>query len=307
MRQSLIAGDLMLEISHSASKAKLCLLLRTESVAQALPRLAEICETGYLWIDQLCIDQASLVERGHQVAIMDQIYRNGERVLIWLAGWTTETPLLMEFLSLACPIIEPLEPHFRFFGPWPYEKFEPLINSPPDTVAGSRYQAFVQLFTHPWFTRAWVFQEFVLSRYGVLVFTNMVVKKSIFRVICDIDDRIAGRKSGIICRDVSGFRALQEMYNCEFGVFHYTLANLVSHHASHAQAKDSRDLIYSLLGVIKKGRESSPNLIEPDYTIPPGTVYIQFAAAIVREHKNLDILKLLTHPFGFVSPSWVPN
>lgn len=31
--------------------------------------------TGYLWIDQICIDQSSTVERNHQVQLMGDIFR----------------------------------------------------------------------------------------------------------------------------------------------------------------------------------------------------------------------------------------
>jgi hypothetical protein len=37
-----------------------------------------------LWIDQLCIDQSNDSERGHQVKMMGDIYRNAEFVISWL-------------------------------------------------------------------------------------------------------------------------------------------------------------------------------------------------------------------------------
>jgi hypothetical protein len=88
-----------------------------ESIVRSVPRLSQVYETGYLWIDQQCINQSSLAERSHQVAIMDKIYQKGNRVLIWLEGGTAKTPMLMEFLSMACEILEPLDTHSRFFGP----------------------------------------------------------------------------------------------------------------------------------------------------------------------------------------------
>jgi hypothetical protein len=35
-------------------------------------------EEGILWFDALCIDQASIMERNHKVALMGRIYRNAE-------------------------------------------------------------------------------------------------------------------------------------------------------------------------------------------------------------------------------------
>jgi hypothetical protein len=41
-------------------------------------------ESHRLWIDQLCIDQSNDSERGHQVKMMGDIYRNAQLVISWL-------------------------------------------------------------------------------------------------------------------------------------------------------------------------------------------------------------------------------
>jgi hypothetical protein len=38
----------------------------------------------YYWIDQLCIDQSNVLERNHQVSLMQAIYQRAEEVIIWL-------------------------------------------------------------------------------------------------------------------------------------------------------------------------------------------------------------------------------
>jgi hypothetical protein len=37
-----------------------------------------------LWIDALCINQANIDERNHQVGQMDRIYKDAEEVVIWV-------------------------------------------------------------------------------------------------------------------------------------------------------------------------------------------------------------------------------
>jgi hypothetical protein len=69
------------------------------------------------WLD---IDQTRLAENSNRIAIMDQNYRRGLRMLIWLAGWMADTPLLMEFLSIVRLMVEPLDFHYRFFYSWLY-------------------------------------------------------------------------------------------------------------------------------------------------------------------------------------------
>lgn len=49
-----------------------------------LRQYCTVSEKGYLWIDALCINQDDLLERGHQVGFMADIYRQAERVIIWL-------------------------------------------------------------------------------------------------------------------------------------------------------------------------------------------------------------------------------
>ncbi|KAF2439540.1 heterokaryon incompatibility, partial [Karstenula rhodostoma CBS 690.94] len=38
----------------------------------------------YLWIDQICINQGDVREKGEQVSQMDSIYKQCEEVIIWL-------------------------------------------------------------------------------------------------------------------------------------------------------------------------------------------------------------------------------
>lgn len=53
----------------------------------------------YLWIDQLCIDQNSIVERNAQVAIMDLIYKNAYKTVIWLGAIELPTSEGFEYWS----------------------------------------------------------------------------------------------------------------------------------------------------------------------------------------------------------------
>ena len=41
-------------------------------------------EVQWLWIDQICVDQAVIHERNHQVQMMREIYSNAESVYVWL-------------------------------------------------------------------------------------------------------------------------------------------------------------------------------------------------------------------------------
>ncbi|KAF2756255.1 hypothetical protein EJ05DRAFT_488040 [Pseudovirgaria hyperparasitica] len=53
--------------------------------------MAENRDYGYLWIDQLCIDQGNVSERSQQVEMMEHIYSQASEILIWLGEIKSET------------------------------------------------------------------------------------------------------------------------------------------------------------------------------------------------------------------------
>jgi hypothetical protein len=60
----------------------------TQNCHDALKRLRDTTRTRTLWIDTICINQSDDDEKSHQVAMMLDIYRNADRVYIWLGEGT---------------------------------------------------------------------------------------------------------------------------------------------------------------------------------------------------------------------------
>ncbi|KAF3051021.1 hypothetical protein E8E11_006329 [Didymella keratinophila] len=56
------------------------------SLGSALHQLrrAAGAEQQLLWVDQICINQRNPMEKAHQVGFMRDIYKNAERVIVWL-------------------------------------------------------------------------------------------------------------------------------------------------------------------------------------------------------------------------------
>ncbi|KAH7413342.1 heterokaryon incompatibility protein-domain-containing protein [Cadophora sp. MPI-SDFR-AT-0126] len=52
-----------------------------------------------LWIDAICIDQNNMAERRHQVQHMSRIYKEAERVVIWLGEGTPQSDLIMDSIK----------------------------------------------------------------------------------------------------------------------------------------------------------------------------------------------------------------
>lgn len=56
----------------------------TKNLEQALQGIRYEHVARILWADAICINQSDLKEKGHQVALMGQIYRDAKRVVVWL-------------------------------------------------------------------------------------------------------------------------------------------------------------------------------------------------------------------------------
>lgn len=70
-----------------------------KNIWNLLARLKRERHQGYLWIDAICIDQSSVTERSHQVALMGGIYSRATDVLCWLGLGTSEIEKAMVQLA----------------------------------------------------------------------------------------------------------------------------------------------------------------------------------------------------------------
>jgi hypothetical protein len=104
----------------------------------------------YLWIDQLCIDQQSTLEKNHQVQAMGSIFGQAERVIAWLGPSDFDSG--MDYVPFCLDTDS-----------------EALMLTKYKTLArpGRGYTVLEQLtdiFQRPYWHRLWVAQEFILGR-----------------------------------------------------------------------------------------------------------------------------------------------
>ncbi|TGJ88463.1 hypothetical protein E0Z10_g335 [Xylaria hypoxylon] len=52
-----------------------------------------------LWVDAVCINQSDISERGKQVVLMEQVYRNASKTVVYLGGKTVDSNLAAEYLE----------------------------------------------------------------------------------------------------------------------------------------------------------------------------------------------------------------
>lgn len=130
-----------------------------------------------LWVDAICIDQKSDVEKSHQVKLMSRIYREASVVRIWLGRADYENEgvrnLLREMNLLYLARYEAGSD--GEMGEWP-EKLDPLSEEFRHkwglTESGPALQppcwlSLIELISRSWFRRRWTLQEVSLARHVV--------------------------------------------------------------------------------------------------------------------------------------------
>jgi Heterokaryon incompatibility protein (HET) len=253
----------------------------TKSLATALRQLVHDCYTGYLWIDQICIDQTNIEERNHQVGVMGDIYKNAEEVMIYTGAEIRR--------------LDELEAHVKQSGPINKGFLEPLL----------------QLICRPWFTRVWVVQEAALARKATVVAGSFKLPLlEVANVLNRIEGDWASEETPGLIQRLSFIRLIlilrkdwsdPEEQQRDFGS--------ILNDFGACLTSDIRDHVYAFLGLQPDSRIS----IVPNYELTTEQVFTGATRAIIEGTKQLDILEFVARRYrssptykGFL-PSWVPN
>jgi hypothetical protein len=94
--EDLIRCDLQTIMFNSVPGKKI-----SANLAAALRQLRKEDEATLLWVDQLCINQEDLDERGQQVQLMSAIYSGASYTPIWLGEAREDTVAGLQILKLA--------------------------------------------------------------------------------------------------------------------------------------------------------------------------------------------------------------
>lgn len=253
----------------------------TETLATALPYLTKPCSTGYLWIDQICINQSDLQERGQQVSLMGEIYSGALRVLVW-------TGSEIKGFSVAMSRSSKLNERSRY-----------------KSLSKRHRKAIDGLFGQSWFRRGWVIQEAVMAKSITFVSGNCAFSAA------DLSSAqrqtYNGIEYGVDSMTFKGYCAFSSIMVLRGRSTHEIDESFDQLLVSFAENKtsDLRDQVYAFLGLARDPRI----LINPDYGAPVSIVYSDTARAIIEGTNSLEIFqwlpRLKADSLGL--PSWVPN
>ncbi|KAL9629141.1 MAG: hypothetical protein Q9204_005446 [Flavoplaca sp. TL-2023a] len=170
--------------------AKSAALNITRSLAEALRHLRKKRQSMVFWIDQICVDQANLEERGNQVLRMPDIFTLAKSVIVWLGPATNDSEVAMKIFNKIGPdITVDWDRHAFQVDSSSNFYFRSLDLSP------EQCHSITTLLSRAWFERlahAYSISQGVLTVTGVCVTVAHEVKKDLPRIVPE--DRMESAK-----------------------------------------------------------------------------------------------------------------
>ncbi|KAK2597012.1 hypothetical protein N8I77_012886 [Diaporthe amygdali] len=238
----------------------------TANLDTALRALRSPHQDRLLWVDAICIDQASDQEKSHQVGQMRMVYKFAEQVVIWLGPSTEDSDVLMT-------LAKTLDLHASRSKAWE-EEWESMVvaNGGPATDMFRRaYNSLEEMLARPWFRRVWILQEAASARSAVVLCGAKYVHSRTFAQLPAL--------LGLGNVDTHAQAVLDIMpgplRQKSWWTSNRDLKTLLRKFRS-SQACDARDRIYALLGISSDAY--SGTVIQPDYgadiyTVVQRTIY----------------------------------
>ena len=300
----------------------------TVSLHGALTRLRETnCCT--LWADAVCIDQANVAERNHQVAMMGRVYECASNVHIWLGQD------LHDDAQHAFELCHDINAYYsdgyhsdeesRWYDwPSPPGPDEPFLQA-------SRWKHLQELSQSPWFTRLWVVQEAgvaqtaevhwgdvsikfselieaftfinihacfipLVAKYG-FDFTN--ITDSWWQIWCTYDNKTSWKNE----RPYTRYTAIHPEIAQRRGIFN------VLYVGTKFKASNPHDYIYGHLGHPAARSPDGSNFVKVDYSRSVSDLYLDVAKKLLDGEKHgLLLLSAVEHTGDELGmPSWVPQ
>lgn len=239
----------------------------TKNCDTVLRRLREWSANVYVWIDAVCIDQDNDMERGHQVKLMPQIYHQARKVFVYVGEHDDESHKAI--MDLNIPGQNPV-------------------------FLGTKWRAMWRaISTRKYFTRLWIIQEIALARRAIVFCGDSFFDWKDITSHNTIDIERQNEHHSVLRLDHSLFTKPDiELFVLDCG--------------KPARAKDPRDKVYGLLGLLPARRIGT---VAADYTISTQQLYTQVAIQLAELYGWPAVLVRAGSKYQSLSclPSWVPD
>ncbi|KAL0262769.1 hypothetical protein SLS55_001742 [Diplodia seriata] len=307
-----------------------------------------------LWIDAVCINQLDNEEKSEQVRMMRGIYQEASRVVVWLGPMEDDSDAAMDLVTgdLTAGCDEAAVPSdFEFVDNDQPSRPEGKGKQPANEITRGRqrnvkvtvssesrehsddehtprgrledaespgeraWTALHALIQRPWWSRAWVLQEYTVPRQEpIFQCGNQVATSKELQQICSIPPRTAETIASLPTPDFVAIRAsfrlsplfmTRDDFQIEGGL---DLMRLLLY-SLNTQATDLRDKVIALLGLASQQCRSA---LVPDYSKSTTQIYTETARHIIQSTGDLNILAINTASPRTAGadpplPSWVPD
>ncbi|KAJ4334332.1 hypothetical protein N0V95_009196 [Ascochyta clinopodiicola] len=286
------------------------------SLAQFLhmvTRHGDFQPSDWWWIDSLCINLDDSQEREKQVRIMADIYKRARRAIIWLGEEKEEgsdCTHAIDFLHYLSSLQTAFNGDERG-----------MRNNLENPEFNEKCAAVSNLLARPWWTRVWTLQEFVLPKEAKLYCGTASISRGRFKsgiysiFLCstisnEFEHELVPRK---LFEGAFNRRRIHQWHTKPDSIG-INLIAIMAYLGNHS-ATDSRDRIYSVLGLIT---EQDRDLIGPaEYSTDIEQQFARLVRSFWTTHGSLDII-CFAHLFSrhaaasdlgpdHAVPTWAPD
>ncbi|KAF2874741.1 heterokaryon incompatibility protein-domain-containing protein [Massariosphaeria phaeospora] len=275
---------------------------------RSLTQFRDCEQTMMLWIDSICIDQSCNLEKERQVARMRDIYARASTTHIWLGEESDSSTLALSYAQSLRRDLEERVGKDVVLKQVLRSRAKPA--ELPVGVGDARLEAFFRLLERPWFTRAWVVQEVVVSQ-NAHVMCGATSQPwptlwlaFVYLMGCHtwLWNFYPARRLWQFLAPCISQREWRDGTELQWW-------RLLARHRSCA-ATDRRDKVFSLWG-LKAQRQFKDMGIEPNYSESAETLYTKLAIAALQRGQTevLSIPRLVRTPKTHLlnTPTWVPD
>ncbi|OAA65809.1 Heterokaryon incompatibility [Niveomyces insectorum RCEF 264] len=276
-------------------------LFVTRNLYAALRRLRQPSVSRVMWVDAVCINQADNLEKSSQIQLMGEIYRRGDRTIIWLGEHDRKTGRAFAMLEAmvmyanTIPKEKPVRLHpdkWQFIGKTFNKKsaggtqmggFKANVYSPAYWTRRIRSgHARTSVFSRAWFKRVWIVQEIAMSQRAVVVCGKYSTHWESVETAYAVSELWNEWEDGQYLQTLTEIRA-----GIQAGGTRDDLGNVILK-AARSQAALAVDRIYAVLGLAK----SLPQGLEIaiDYEAAATTKFSETTRACILSSRNLQLV-----------------
>jgi Heterokaryon incompatibility protein (HET) len=294
-----------------------CSLEIQHNLYVALQHFRDENQPRILWVDAICLNQADVVERNHQVKLMRRIYEGSELTLIWFGVAKAEELLALNVclrydhaLRMSYMLSHDLSWNRRFSIAREFLRNRPEANH--NSI--DQMKSFKAIDLRAWSRRIWVLQEYAVSENAIIIYGRTSFQSQALALA--MQDMLPSFGKLL---SISGVEEWRKVAMLRLELFNrirlnYTrgkqvkLQELLYATYGYFEASDPRDHVFALIGLV--GGEEYQDLV--DYELTTREVFTQtMERCLLEDGSPFPLLSLVgsapPSEFRDSLPSWVPD